>query len=46
MVSTNDEGDYELAINLYEGEYTAQCSYSSTVIYESSNTSTSINVTV
>ena len=46
MVSTNNEGEYELAINLYEGEYTAQCSYSSTVIYESSNASTSISVTV
>ncbi len=43
-VTTDVNGEYQLPINLYNGEYTAQCSYSGTSQYASSNTSNSITV--
>jgi predicted outer membrane repeat protein len=43
--TTDTNGEYQLPINLFKGEYTAECSYTGTNIYTSSNASNSIIVT-
>ena len=43
--STDYNGEYQLEINLYSGEYKAQCSFGGNSIYSESNDSTSITVT-
>lgn len=44
-VTTDTNGEYQLAINLGIGEYTVQCSYDGTSKYETSSTNTTIIVT-
>ena len=43
-VTTDTNGEYQLAINLGLGEYTAQCSYGGTSKYTSSSASATISV--
>ena len=43
--STDNKGEYQLEINLYAGNYRAECSYSGTSQYEPSSASTTITVT-
>ena len=43
-VTTDTNGEYQLAINLGVGNYTAQCSYKGTTKYNSSSTSGTITV--
>ena len=43
-VTTNSTGEYELEINLSTGNYSVQCSYGGTSIYEKSNTSTKFTI--
>ena len=43
--NTDYNGEYQLEINLYSGEYKAQCSFGGNSIYSESNDSTSITVT-
>ena len=43
--TTDNLGEYQLAINLFKGEYSAECTYTGTSIYTSSDASTSITVT-
>ena len=42
--TTDTNGEYQLSINLYSGEYTAQCAYSGTNKYSSSSIGATITV--
>lgn len=43
--TTDVNGEYQLAINLYPGQYYAECTYAGTSVYDSSTNSASITVT-
>ncbi len=43
--TTDVNGEYQLAINLYPGQYYAECTYAGTSVYDSSTNSATITVT-